>query len=70
MISRSKSAAASVETVAVAELIFDFANPRLPEFELTGKSTDSDVIKVLWDAMDVRELVVPLRPAGSSATSR
>ncbi len=64
MIPRSKSAAASVETVAVAELIFDFANPRLPEFELTDNSTDSDVIKVLWDAMDVRELVLSIAASG------
>ena len=64
MIPRSKSAAASVETVAVAELLFDFKNPRLPEFEMTGKSTDSDVIKVLWDAMDVRELVLSIAASG------
>lgn len=53
-----------VEKVSVSELIFDFANPRLPEFELTSDSTESAVIKVLWDAMDVRELVLSIAASG------
>ena len=54
----------SVQTVAATDLGFDFQNPRLPEFELTGSSTESDVVRVLWDAMDVRELVLSIAASG------
>ena len=54
----------SVQTVAVTDLGFDFENPRLPEFELAGSSTESDVVRVLWDAMDVRELVLSIAASG------
>ena len=53
-----------VETLTVSKLQFDLENPRLPEFELTNSSTELDVIKVLWDAMDVRELVLSIAASG------
>lgn len=54
----------SVTTIAVSKLDFDLKNPRLPEFHLTSSATEGDVIKVLWEAMDVRELVLSIAASG------
>ena len=51
-------------SIAVSELTFDLNNPRLLEFGLTESSTETDVIRVLWDAMDVRELVLSVAASG------
>ena len=48
----------------VSELAFDLKNPRLAEFDLTESSTDSEVMQVLWEAMDVRELVLSIAASG------
>ena len=48
----------------VSDLVFDLHNPRLPEFGLTAKSTEAEVIQVLWEAMDVRELVMSIAASG------
>lgn len=53
-----------VEQVPVSTLSFDLKNPRLPEFELTDDSAESEIIQVLWDAMDVRELVLSIAASG------
>ncbi len=51
-------------SMKVSDLAFDFRNPRLLEFGLTEKSTEHELIKVLWDAMDVRELVMSIIASG------
>ena len=48
----------------VFDLAFDLKNPRLAEFDLKKDSTDSEVIQVLWEAMDVRELVLSIAASG------
>ena len=48
----------------VSDLEFDRKNPRLVEFNLTDKSSDADVIQILWDAMDVEELVMSIAASG------
>ena len=48
----------------VSELVFDLKNPRLPEFDLTSNSTEAEVIRILWDAMDVNELVLSIAASG------
>lgn len=48
----------------VSELTFDLKNPRLPEFDLTDNTTEADVIKILWEAMDVEELVMSIAASG------
>ena len=48
----------------VFDLAFDLENPRLAEFDLKKDSTDSEVIQVLWEAMDVRELVLSIAASG------
>ena len=54
----------SVERLPVSKLSFDPKNPRLPEFELTDDSTESEIMQVLWYAMDVRELVLSIAASG------
>ena len=51
-------------TMRVSELSFDFQNPRLVEYDLSRDTADAEVIKVLWDAMDVRELVLSIAASG------
>lgn len=46
----------------VSELGFDRKNPRLAEFNIGPN--DSDMIKFLWEAMDVRELMLSIAASG------
>ena len=48
----------------VSELAFDVKSPRLPEFDLTDHAKEDDVIRVLWEAMDVNELVMSIAASG------
>ena len=50
--------------MSVTDLAFDLQNPRLAESTLSEKSIDSDVIAILWDTMDVRELVLSIAASG------
>ena len=52
------------DRMKVSDLVFDLSNPRLSEYDLTANSTEKEVIKVLWDAMDVRELVMSIAGSG------
>lgn len=54
----------AITPMNVTDLEFDLDNPRLVEFDLTESSTESDVIQVLWDAMDVKELVMSIAASG------
>ena len=53
-----------IEWMNVSELAFDVRNPRLPEFDLTGTTPEVEVIRILWEAMDVRELVLSIAASG------
>lgn len=48
----------------VSELLFDRKNPRLAEFGLTPKSTEKEIVHLLWETMDVRELVMSIDASG------
>ena len=50
--------------IKVSDLVFDRRNPRLFEYDVTPQSSEADVIKVLWEAMDVRELVLSIEASG------
>ena len=50
--------------IPVAELTFDTKNPRLSEFDLGSSPSDSEVIQVLWEAMDVREVMLSIAASG------
>ena len=53
-----------VTLVNVAELAFDTSNPRLVEFGLSEDSTGDEIIRILWNAMDVEELVMSIAASG------
>ena len=53
-----------VKQMKVSDLAFDLKNPRLVEFELKDNLKDTEVIKVLWEAMDVKELVMSIASSG------
>ena len=53
-----------IEYMSVSELRFDYKNPRLPEFDFYSEAPETDVIRILWDAMDVRELVMSISASG------
>ncbi len=53
-----------ISPMKVSDLAFDLKNPRLPEFDLKDNATETDVIQVLWEAMDVREVVMSIAASG------
>ena len=56
--------AAPITTLPTETLNFDRTNPRLAEYYLSQKASDEDIIAILWDAMDVRELVQSIAASG------
>ena len=53
-----------METIEVKKLEFDRKNPRLAEYGITPKTDDQEIIQILWDTMDVRELVQSIAASG------
>ncbi len=54
-----------IKEIAVSDLSFDRNNPRLVEFtEIKPDTTEEKIIEILWDAMDVRELVMSIAASG------
>lgn len=54
----------NVSLFPVKDLHFDHANPRLAEYGITEKTPEAEILKTLWDAMDVRELVQSIAASG------
>jgi hypothetical protein len=54
----------STEQFKVGDLHFDYSNPRLAEFGINEKTHEEEILKILWDAMDVRELVQSIAASG------
>lgn len=48
--------------IPVSDLAFDTKNPRLAEVDISNR--ESDLIKFLWEAMDVRELMLSIAASG------
>lgn len=48
----------------VANLDFDHDNPRLAEYGIKPNTPESEILKILWDAMDVLELVQSIAASG------
>ena len=48
----------------VSSLAFDLRNPRLAEYDLTDSAPEAELVRVLWDTMDVRELVLSIAASG------
>ena len=53
-----------IKLVNVSELAFDLKNPRLVEFEEVESATDEEVIQILWELMDVREVMMSIAASG------
>lgn len=52
------------QLLKVEELHFDHSNPRLAEYGITSATSEADILKILWDTMDVRELVQSISASG------
>jgi len=50
--------------VPVKELHFDHDNPRLAEYGIESTTPEKEILKVLWEAMDVMELVQSISASG------
>lgn len=48
----------------VKDLYFDYKNPRLAEYGIEETTPESEILKILWDAMDVQELVQSIAASG------
>ena len=53
-----------IKMMKVSDLVFDLKNPRLVEFDLTDNSTEDEVLLILWEAMDVREVMLSIAASG------
>lgn len=47
-----------------AELCFDVRNPRLLEFGVSGRTSPGEILNILWEAMDARELAMSIAASG------
>lgn len=54
----------NVVNLPVADLVFDHKNPRLVEFDFGPDTSDEELLKCLWQTMDVRELVMSISASG------
>ena len=52
------------EMASVRELQFDRQNPRLAEMDVSASTTDDTIVQMLWDAMDVEEVVLSIAASG------
>jgi hypothetical protein len=53
-----------VVRLATKDLCFDHHNPRLAEYGITEKTPEEEILNILWEAMDVRELVQSIAASG------
>lgn len=50
--------------INTSELQFDRENPRLAEYGITKDTLDIDIVRILWEEMDVEEIVLSLTASG------
>lgn len=58
------STKAAIVSVKASELHFDYHNPRLAEYGIGPSTKEGEILQILWDAMDVRELVQSIAASG------
>jgi len=56
--------ALNVVPTKVSDLHFDYENPRLAEYGITKATPEDEILMILWEAMDVRELVQSISASG------
>lgn len=61
---KSASALPASSLHSTDDLQFDRDNPRLSEYGISKKATDEEIIRILWEEMDVRELVQSIGASG------
>ena len=59
-----ENVSAAIENLSVELLHFDTENPRLAEYGVTKSTSDDEILAILWDAMDVQELVQSIVASG------
>ena len=59
----------TVTSMKPDELHFDWKNPRMAEFGITQNTSDNFILRILWDAMDVRELIMSISASGFFSTN-
>lgn len=47
-----------------SELSFDYKNPRIAEFNVTSRTPEKEIIKILWNIMGVEEIVLSIKASG------
>lgn len=55
---------ASIQRIPTSELFFDNQNPRLAEYGITPDTPEKDILQILWENMDIRELVQSIAASG------
>jgi len=55
---------AQISAIPVGELHFDHNNPRLAEYGIEASTTETEILTILWEAMDVLELVQSISASG------
>lgn len=60
----ANSTPTAIQRIQVSDLHFDVSNPRLAEYGVTRSTKEEDILAILWDAMDVRELVQSIAASG------
>lgn len=56
--------ALNVVLTKISDLHFDYENPRLAEYGINEATPEDEILKILWEAMDVRELVQSISASG------
>lgn len=54
----------NIEPIKTSTLHFDRQNPRLAEYGILSTTTDEEILRILWDEMDVMELVQSICASG------
>ena len=55
---------ADIQQISINDLHFDRKNPRLAEYGVTDESSESEIISILWNEMDIRELIQSICASG------
>lgn len=58
------SSEGEIQYLETKELQFDRSNPRLAEYGIEASTSQEEILKILWDAMDVMELVQSIASSG------
>jgi hypothetical protein len=54
----------SIERIPTRDLCFDHQNPRLAEYGITPQTDEKEILRILWENMDIRELVQSIAASG------